>query len=320
MVNHPVCPEGREVSQVYGGFLETHQLFKTGNGRNSSWMSLGFGLSRHHAASAEGILPFSGVTTIEDVLRIDKGLESLETKLRHLDGGARDLQGCVLRGADIVLKAPVLHPQKLIGIGLNYRDHAEEAKIPIPKAPLLFGMYANAIVGPDAPIVIPPATQQVDYEAELAVVIGSRALPGWQSDEALQYVAGYTIVNDVSARDLQFGDKQWTRGKSIDTFAPMGPCLVTRSELGSGDGLGIELRLNGHTLQKSNTRNLIFNVPALVSHISQTMTLEPGDVISTGTPSGVGYVRNPPIFLKHGDSRGNRNRRNRDAQESRGSS
>ena len=252
-------------------------------------------------ASEEGILPFHGVTTIEDVLRIDKGLESLETKLRHLDGGARDLQGYVLRGADVVLKAPVLRPQKLIGIGLNYRDHAEESKVPIPKAPLLFGMYANAIVGPDDPIVIPPATNQVDYEAELAVVIGSRACRVGV-DEALQYVAGYTIVNDVSARDLQFGEKQWTRGKSIDTFAPMGPCLVTRSELGSGDGLAIELRLNGRTLQKSNTRNLIFNVPALVSHISQTMTLEPGDVISTGTPSGVGYVRNPPIFLKHGDS------------------
>ena len=162
-------------------------------------------------------------------------------------------------------------------------------------------MYANAIVGPEAPIVIPPATQQVDYEAELAVVIGSRACRV-RVDRALRYVAGYTIVNDVSARDLQFGDKQWTRGKSIDTFAPMGPCLVTRSELGSGDELGIELRLNGRTLQKSNTRNLIFDVPALVSHISQTMTLEPGDVISTGTPSGVGYVRNPPIFLKHGDS------------------
>jgi acylpyruvate hydrolase len=161
-------------------------------------------------------------------------------------------------------------------------------------------MYANAIVGPGDNIVIPPATTQVDYEAEFAIVIGARALRV-SSDEALKYVAGYTIVNDVSARDLQFGDKQWTRGKSIDTFAPMGPCLTTRSELGSGDGLSIQLRLNGQTLQKSNTRNLIFNVPALVSHISQTMTLEPGDVISTGTPSGVGYVRKPPIFLKQGD-------------------
>lgn len=253
-------------------------------------------------AAADGLLQFPrAVASIEDALQIENGLEVLETKLRELSDASRDLQSCVLHARDIVLKAPILHPQKLIGIGLNYRDHAEEAKIPIPKVPLLFGMYANAITGPDAPIVIPPATTQVDYEAEFAVVLGSRACRV-SMDEALRYVAGYTIVNDVSARDLQFGDKQWTRGKSVDTFAPMGPCLVTRSELGSGDGLGIELRLNGVTLQKSNTRNLIFNVPALVSHISQTMTLEPGDVISTGTPSGVGYVRNPPIFLKHGDT------------------
>jgi 2-keto-4-pentenoate hydratase/2-oxohepta-3-ene-1,7-dioic acid hydratase in catechol pathway len=161
-------------------------------------------------------------------------------------------------------------------------------------------MYANAIIGPEEPIVIPPATNQVDYEAELAVVIGTRARRV-SMDEALGYVAGYSIMHDVSARDLQFGDKQWTRGKSIDTFAPMGPCLVTCSELGDGSGLAIELRLNGVRLQKSNTSNLIFNVPALVSHISQTMTLEPGDVISTGTPSGVGFVRNPPVFLKPGD-------------------
>jgi acylpyruvate hydrolase len=201
----------------------------------------------------------------------------------------------------VALKAPILRPQKILGIGLNYRDHAEEFKISIPAFPIVFGMYANAIVGPGDPIVIPPATSQVDYEAELGVVIGKRALRV-SLEEAVQYVAGYTIVHDVSARDIQFGDKQWTRGKTIDTFAPIGPCLVTQSELGDGSGLGIELRLNGQTLQKSNTRNLIFNVPFLVSGISQTMTLEPGDVIATGTPSGVGYVRKPPIFLKAGDT------------------
>ena len=184
----------------------------------------------------------------------------------------------------------MLHPEKLIGIGAQLPRSCRRCEILIPKSPLLFGMYANAIIGPDSPIIIPPATKQVDYEeAELAVVIGSRARRV-STEEALDFVAGYTIVNDVSARDLQFGDKQWTRGKSIDTFAPMGPCLVTRSELGSADRLGIELRVNGQTLQKSNTSNLIFGVEALVSHISQTMTLEPGDVISTGTPSGVGYV------------------------------
>ena len=252
-------------------------------------------------AVAEGSLQFPPVSTIEDVLRIQKGLDLLEAQLQQLQGSSRNMEAWLFRQQDVVLKAPIMHPQKLIGIGLNYRDHAEESKVPIPKAPLLFGMYANAIVGPEAPIIIPPVTRQVDYEAELGVVIGSRACRVAPED-ALEFVAGYTIVHDVSARDLQFGEKQWTRGKSIDTFAPMGPCLVTRSELGSADGLAIELRLNGRTLQKSNTRNLIFKVPELVSHISQTMTLEPGDVISTGTPSGVGYVRNPPIFLKHGDT------------------
>ena len=252
-------------------------------------------------AIAEGVVSFFGVpSTIEDVLRTENGLQRLESQLQLLVNGQRDLSSFLLQPGDVTLKAPVLHPEKLIGIGLNYRDHAEESKIPIPKSPLLFGMYANAIVGPEAPIVIPPATSQVDYEAEFAIVIGAPALRVTPED-ALNYVAGYTIVNDVSARDLQFPDKQWTRGKSIDTFAPMGPCLATRSELGSGDGLRIELRLNGQTLQKSHTGNLIFKVPDLVSHISQTMTLKPGDVISTGTPSGVGYVRKPPIFLKQGD-------------------
>ena len=252
-------------------------------------------------AASAGVVTFpSSPSTIEDVLRTEGGLDSLESQLDQLRKTSKDVRTFLLQPQDVVLKAPILHPQKLIGIGLNYRDHAEESKVAIPSSPLLFGMYANAIIGPEAAIVIPPATTQVDYEAELAVVIGARALRV-SPDEAVKYVAGYTIVNDVSARDLQFGEKQWTRGKSIDTFAPMGPCLATRTELGSAAGLSIQLRLNGETLQKSNTRNLIFDVPALVSHISQTMTLEPGDVISTGTPSGVGYVRKPPIFLKQGD-------------------
>jgi 2-keto-4-pentenoate hydratase/2-oxohepta-3-ene-1,7-dioic acid hydratase in catechol pathway len=252
-------------------------------------------------AATDGVLTLPAVpSTIEDILHTPRGLENLEAQLQNLRSSSPNPSAYVVSPADVILKAPILHPEKLIGIGLNYRDHAEESKVPIPKSPLLFGMYANAIVGPEATIVIPSATSQVDYEAELAVVIGARALRV-SIDDALNYVAGYTIVNDVSARDLQFGEKQWTRGKSIDTFAPMGPCLATRSELGNGDGLYVRCRVNGELLQNSNTRNLIFNVPALVSHISQTMTLEPGDVISTGTPSGVGYVRKPPIFLKQGD-------------------
>jgi 2-keto-4-pentenoate hydratase/2-oxohepta-3-ene-1,7-dioic acid hydratase in catechol pathway len=161
-------------------------------------------------------------------------------------------------------------------------------------------MYANAIVGPEQSIVIPRMSRQVDYEAELGVVIGRRARHV-AAAEAVEYVAGYTIINDVSARDLQFSDGQWLRAKSFDTFAPMGPYLVTPHTLRDGDGLDIELRLNGKTMQKSNTRNLIFKVPALISYISEVMTLEVGDVIATGTPAGVGFVRNPQVFMSPGD-------------------
>jgi len=243
------------------------------------------------------------VSRIEDVLA-ESGLEALENQLRTLlnepSASSTELRRFLFEESTIVLHAPILHPQKLIGIGLNYRDHAEETKMELPREPLLFAMYSNAITGPHRPIVIPGMSRKIDYEAELAVVIGSSARHV-TPDEALQHVAGYTIVNDVSARDLQRADGQWLRAKSFDTFAPMGPCLATRSSLGDADGLAIELRLNGQTMQKSNTRNLIFKVPALVSHISKVMTLEPGDVISTGTPGGVGFTRKPPVYLQPGD-------------------
>jgi 2-keto-4-pentenoate hydratase/2-oxohepta-3-ene-1,7-dioic acid hydratase in catechol pathway len=245
-----------------------------------------------------------GVSRIEDVLRTESGLEILENQFRTqftgLKASSQELQRFLIDESAVVLQAPILRPQKLIGIGLNYRDHAEETKMDLPKEPLLFAMYSNAITAPNFPIVIPGMSRKIDYEAELAVVIGSTARHV-RPEEALEHVAGYTIVNDVSARDLQRADGQWLRAKSFDTFAPMGPCMVTRSSLGDGDGLAIELRLNGQTLQKSNTRNLIFKVPALVSHISKVMTLEAGDVISTGTPGGVGFTRKPPVYLQPGD-------------------
>lgn len=255
-------------------------------------------------AVEHGVLKFPRkLSRIEDALG-DPGLEVLENQLRTLlnepVAPSTELRRFLFDESTIVLQAPILRPQKLIGIGLNYRDHAEETKMELPKEPLLFAMYSNAITAPHRPIVIPGMSRKIDYEAELAVVIGSRARHV-RPDEALQYVAGYTIVNDVSARDLQRADGQWLRAKSFDTFAPMGPCLATRSSLGDADGLAIELRLNGQTMQKSNTRNLIFKVPALVCHISKVMTLEPGDVISTGTPAGVGFTRKPPVYLQPGD-------------------
>ena len=195
---------------------------------------------------------------------------------------------------------PIPDPPKIVCLGLNYRDHAIESGAPIPKEPILFSKYATALIGPGEAIVLPSVSQEVDYEAELGVVIGRRARQVSRQD-ALEYIAGYTIVHDVSARDLQFSDGQWLRAKSFNTFAPMGPYLVTKSALADGDGLAIELRLNGKTMQKSNTRNLIFKVPDLVSYISEIMTLEVGDVIATGTPGGVGFVRNPQVFMKPGD-------------------
>jgi acylpyruvate hydrolase len=240
------------------------------------------------------------VFTLDEVLKSSNGLQLLEDQLKKLEQSPSGIQSYLFEPSTAIVHAPVTRPQKLIGIGLNYRDHAEEAKIPLPASPLLFAMYSNAIIGPEASIVLPTVSNQVDYEAELGIIMGAR-VRNVAAKDALQYVAGYTIVHDVSARDLQFSEKQWLRGKSIDTFAPMGPYLVTQRALGDADGLAIELRLNGQTMQKSNTRNMIFKVPDLVSHISKTMTLEPGDVIATGTPAGVGFVRNPPVFLKHGD-------------------
>lgn len=252
-------------------------------------------------AIGAGLLEFPrAVFTIEEVLEVKDGLPVLEDQLGGLKRSSSGIQSFLFDPSDITCHAPITHPQKLIGVGLNYKDHVEEIKGQTPKQPLLFGMYANAIIGPEEPIVIPPMSQQVDYEAELGVVIGRRArqVP---VENAVDYAAGYTILNDVSARDLQFADGQWLRAKSFDTFAPMGPYLVTRNSLGDGDGLAIELRLNGKTMQKSNTRNLIFKVPDLISYISKVMTLEVGDVIATGTPGGVGFVRNPQVFMKPGD-------------------
>ena len=197
-------------------------------------------------------------------------------------------------------RAPIPRPPKIVCVGLNYADHAREQGIEPPKEPLFFLKSSNTICGPGDPIRLPPNSTQVDYEAEFAVVIGKggNQIP---ADKAYEHVAGYMILNDVSARDMQFGDKQWFRGKSCDTFAPCGPWIVTKDEVSDPHNLHISLTLNGETMQDSNTSNLIFNVPHLISYLSQSLTWEPGDLISTGTPPGVGVFRKPPVFLKQGD-------------------
>ncbi|HEY2520498.1 MAG TPA: fumarylacetoacetate hydrolase family protein [Streptosporangiaceae bacterium] len=198
------------------------------------------------------------------------------------------------------LAAPVPTPSKIIGIGLNYRDHAAETGQELPARPTVFAKFPSALTGPYDPIVLPGQSNSVDYEGELGVVIGRRARNVGE-DEALSYVGGYLAVNDVSARDVQNWTSQWSLGKSFDTFAPVGPFLVTAAEVPDPQNLEIETRLNGVTVQHSSTANMVFTVAALVSQLSAVMTLEPGDIIATGTPGGIGGAQNPPLFLKDGD-------------------
>jgi len=195
---------------------------------------------------------------------------------------------------------PPVYPSKIVAIGRNYVDHAIEGGAEPPAAPLIFNKLPNSLSSHNAPIVLHKISTQVDYEAELAVVMGRRATRVSES-EALDYVFGYTAINDVSARDLQFGDGQWVRGKSLDSFAPLGPFITTRDEIPNVQELKIEGRLNGQVMQSSNTAKMIFGVAYLVSYISQAITLEPGDVIATGTPDGVGIFRKPPVLLMAGD-------------------
>jgi acylpyruvate hydrolase len=196
--------------------------------------------------------------------------------------------------------APVPRPGKIICIGLNYRNHAIESGMDIPKSPIVFSKFSSCAIGAGEPILLPKGSVQVDYETELAFIIGRRAQNVGRND-AMNYVFGYTNFNDVSARDFQFADGQWQRGKSCDTFAPFGPFVATADEISDPHNLRIQLRLNGETLQDSNTSELIFKVPELIEFLSASITLEPGDVIATGTPPGVGFARKPPIFVKDGD-------------------
>ena len=194
---------------------------------------------------------------------------------------------------------PIERPGKIVCVGLNYRDHAEEQGVELPTAPLLFAKWPNALIGPGDPIVIPPAVTTCDYEAELGVVLGTR-VSRVSKENALEAVRGYVCANDVSARDLQFGDGQWTRGKSVDTFCPVGP-LVPAADIPDPHDLPIRAIVSGEVLQDSTTANLIFGVDDIISYASQTLTFEPGDLILTGTPAGVGVFRDPQRLLRPGD-------------------
>lgn len=201
---------------------------------------------------------------------------------------------------DVKLLAPIPKPRKLICIGLNYLDHARETNSEIPKVPTVFNKFATAVIGPGDSVVLPNVSKSPDYEAEFAFVIG----PGGRAIKAenwRDHVYGYTLVNDISARDYQRATTQWLMGKTFDTFAPMGPWIVTADEIADPHNLDIQMEINGEILQNSNTRELIFKIPDLIAYLSSVFTLEPGDIVSTGTPAGVGVARDPQRFLRPGD-------------------
>ncbi|HEX4670559.1 MAG TPA: fumarylacetoacetate hydrolase family protein [Solirubrobacterales bacterium] len=226
----------------------------------------------------------------------DAGRGGLGALLRS--GETPSAGGPVVENARLL--PPVPDPQKVLLLGLNYRSHAEEAGLEPPETPTFFAKFRNALVPHGAEVPLPGYSQKVDYEAEVAFVIGRRAKDVAEAD-ALDHIAGYTLLNDLSARDLQFSTPQWMSGKVFDGSAPCGPALVTPEEAGRHDGIEIRLTLNGEQMQSDSTASLIFSVPALLSHLSQLMTLEPGDIVSTGTPDGVGSVREPRVWLADGD-------------------
>ncbi len=234
----------------------------------------------------------------EDIIEFLAAGEAMHSRVAQTAAGIASEH--VLDMEAVRVGPPVPHPDKILCIGINYKDHIEETNSETPEHPVVFSKHSNTIIGPDDPIHLPTISKAVDYEAEFAVVMGRTARNVSQS-EALDYVGGYTALNDVSARDFQHRTSQWVMGKSFDTFAPIGPVLVTADDIPDPHTLDIVLRLNGEEMQSSNTRQLLFNVNDLIADISSVMTLEPGDIISTGTPGGVGFARDPQVLLKPGD-------------------
>jgi 2-keto-4-pentenoate hydratase/2-oxohepta-3-ene-1,7-dioic acid hydratase in catechol pathway len=232
-----------------------------------------------------------------DVLSVISGGDEALQRVRAVSSASGQL-GIALEKAE--LHAPLLNPPRIFGVGLNYREHAAESKMAVQSVPTVFLKITSSIIGPEADVLLPPEATQPDYEAELAVVIGQggyRIKP----EDWRKHVFGYTIVNDVSARGVQLATSQWTLGKSLPTFTPMGPVIVTADEISDPHQLDIRLTLNGEVMQSANTSDLIFKIPELITYISALVPLEPGDVISTGTPPGVGLGRTPQLWLKDGD-------------------
>jgi len=248
----------------------------------------------------------AGLLRDDSVVDVWDAIEGDGSSVRDLLVGERLAEAVEISGgeplalAEVELQPPVPDPDKIICIGLNYRAHAAEAGIEPPDAPTFFAKFRNALAPPGATVPLPAASAKVDYEAEVAFVVGRRAREVAEAD-APDHVAGYMLLNDLSARDLQFATPQWMPGKVFDGSAPCGPALVTPDEAGAPDQISFSLTLNGERMQAASTDDLVFSVPALVAHLSGLMTLEPGDIVSTGTPAGVGSTRQPRVWLKPGD-------------------
>lgn len=266
-------------------------------------------LARYGTSAAQAVVERFPSDMLEFVKGGAAARSAAQEALAFLDGLPEDViqnavgsTALIYREDQIRRRAPIARPGKIICLGLNYRDHAAESGMPVPAEPVLFSKYASSVIGPDDPILLPADSEQVDYEAELVFVIGE---PGRSisAENAMRHVAGYTCGHDVSARDYQLkrGGGQWMAGKTWDTFAPMGPVLVTADERVDPHNLPIRCILNGETMQNSTTAQFVFNVPETIAYLSRIMTLETGDIVFTGTPPGVGFARKPPVFLKDGD-------------------
>ncbi|MFW9793177.1 MAG: fumarylacetoacetate hydrolase family protein [Candidatus Thorarchaeota archaeon] len=238
--------------------------------------------------------------TMLDLLQWPSGIDVVRQIIERYESTPEGERLMIYPMGSVTLEAPISRPGKVVALGRNYLDHVEETGSDVPEFPVIFAKFPSSVIGPNDSIVMPKVSSKIDWEVELGIVIG-KSCKNVTEEQSLEYIAGYTVINDVSARDLQMNDGQWIRGKSLDTFCPMGPCIVTQDELGDASGLKMQTKVNGVIKQDSSTSNLMFNVRQIVSFLSKSFVLEPGDVIATGTPSGVGFVREPPEFLKTGD-------------------
>jgi 2-keto-4-pentenoate hydratase/2-oxohepta-3-ene-1,7-dioic acid hydratase in catechol pathway len=258
-------------------------------------------VSMAYSSLFKGSLPSDMLSFLDEGEAALEKAKKVEQAITTSEDDLQSISDLVFNMHEAKVVAPIPRPRKnVICLGLNYSEHAEETHSPLPEYPIFFTKPPTSIIGPNAPVLFPKNTYRVDYEAELAFVIGKRGRNISEND-AYDYIVGYSVFNDITARDFQRRHAQWFKGKGLDTFAPMGPCIVTQDEVPNPHNLRISLKLNDTLMQNSTTQHMIFKMPTLLRYLTMDMTVEPGDIIATGTPSGVGFSRKPPIYLKLGD-------------------